>query len=140
MRTNHYSNGGYAALLSTFIIATLLTILVFAAATSAFFARFDTLDYEDHIQAEHLARSCVYAALYSLAKDRTYRPVVGGVAITFDPVNICRIEQISQSGSTIVVQTSAHARHTESRIEAHIEISSPDSVPVLTSWEEINSS
>lgn len=134
---------GYVALLSVLIISTILTVTVFAAGTSAFLARFDVLDHEDHAEAVRLAVTCIYAAAYSLTKDHMHRPAGGGTLISFefgDAIRSCRIERITQDTDELTVQTSARVRESSAVLTARIRLSSENSLPELVSWQEINPS
>ncbi len=131
--------GGYAALASALIIATLLSVTVFATGNDAYLARFDTIDHVDHLQAKNLAISCVYAAAYALAVDHAYTvPPTGTTVFVGSPTQSCRIEHIDTVGATKLIYTSAQTHAATAHLAGVVTIPSPISLPQLVSWKEMN--
>jgi hypothetical protein len=142
MRYSH-ARGGYVALVSTLIISTLLSLLILNSATDALLARFDTMDYADHLQARALALSCVYAGAFSLTFDPTYQVPDTGIDIFVgDPSQLCHIQSITdggvvRTGIARTIRASASVRRASVNIEAHLNVPLFDP-PSITSWKEMN--
>lgn len=96
---------GYAALMSTLIICTVLTVLAIQSGTSVYFARLSALEAEYRAIGYGLAHSCAQVVLFELSADPTYRPKPAGDEVWLDPERNCRIESVTETdtGSTLVV-------------------------------------
>jgi hypothetical protein len=105
MTLSTYENQqGFLALTATIIIFAILIILLGIVSKSAFYNRFDVLDYENKKVSISLAEACAESALVNLAKNSNYQTAdtVHGDAVTVDalstPVKKCQICPISGTG------------------------------------------
>jgi hypothetical protein len=132
---NISSPRGYIAVVSALIISTLLTVLVFATGTDAFLARYDVLDYENHLQARHFALSCLYAGLFSISVDPSYHVSSAGISITTEyPAHSCRITNVSISRTEATITATAIVRATQATLVGIIDLNHHQ----LVSWKEMN--
>ncbi|KND51011.1 MAG: hypothetical protein AB202_01210 [Parcubacteria bacterium C7867-007] len=134
-----YRKNGYIALLTAVILTAILTATAFAVGTSTFLARSDVLEHQQYLQAQHYARSCVYVALYALAKDYSYQPETAGAVVSLSPHTTCVIHSVHRGSTEVLIRTSAKIHRTRSTIEARATATSTAAVPILTSWKELYS-
>lgn len=133
------SRRGYVGVFSALIIATALSTLTIAVGKNLYDVRMRIREYEDYTEAQHLARSCLYAATYALAIDHAYRVPATGIAVFIAmPDQICRIDSIEASASGFTVKTSGTIASESANLQGIIAVSASSSLPILTSWKDMN--
>jgi hypothetical protein len=97
---NREKQKGFAALVSTVLISSVLMVLAASVARGAFRARFDALSRENKKISRMLGEACVQAALLKLAQDKDYGVLPEGEEIIVDGDKICRICEVNDLGGS----------------------------------------
>jgi len=135
------SNGGFAALTSTIIIAAVLLILAVSVASSGFQGRFSIFDGEVKEFSRGLSESCVQLAILKYTKDNAY---VGNNDVeiivpdsdpsdSIDDARRCTIVSVSGSASSLQIRTQAELKGSYTNLEVVVDATNDFDV---ISWEE----
>lgn len=130
---------GYAALLSTLVICSLLTAGAFQASRSIYAARMHVADQEYKHESRTRAYSCLQAGLYQLARDISYRPSRSGDEIQIDSSTSCVLESIEDSDEYLLMRVRASVERFPTTLEVRLmpRASSTGAPFVLHSFREI---
>ena len=96
------SEGGYIALMSAIIVASVLTIAVFSMSYKSFTTRFNLLVVEYKKRSLNLAEACIHIAILKIIEDNSY---AGSETIVFGD-DECRIINIT---GTYTIHAQAYA-------------------------------
>ena len=105
---------GYAALIPTLIVCTVLTVLGFQASMSTYLARLASDESERALESRANAHSCAQITLFELSADPAYRPHHAGEYVELSSEMACVISSVvqSESGVTVTVKGSSGRFHT----------------------------
>ncbi len=142
MRYNQVGpQGGFIALISAIIIASLLISITVALNLSGFFGRFNILDSELKEVSLSLAEACADTAILKLQGDMNYTPPAPPGEVVLVGTDQCTIWSVSTGAFPKTIKT--QARYPQSGKSAYtnlkVVVSEPGSEIVVNSWEEIPS-
>lgn len=112
---------GYAALITTLIVCTVLTALCLRAGTSTYLTRLSALEYGFAAIARANAYSCAQIALFEISADWQYQPRTQGDLVTLSRDTACTIESVVREDSKTTVTVSSDHNGFEKRLEILIE-------------------
>jgi uncharacterized membrane protein len=140
MISGKYQNQqGFLALTATLIIFAILIILLGIVGKSAFYNRFNVLDYENKKVSQSMAEACAETALVNLAKNLNYQTTdaVHGDAVTVDalsnPVKKCQICPISGAGPFAIT---TRARYNKAYTNLAVNATAGSTNFTINSWDE----
>ena len=143
MKTKHFNERGFVALMSVIVMSAVLLVLLVTLNTSSFFSRFDALDSENKRVSTGLAESCVSALALKLAQNPNYVPIqpAGDCVSVTDTCGvtgaqkICRICSVATSGiySTSTVRALYNGAYTTFTVAMN---TTPGSFSI-TYWSEL---
>ena len=126
--------GGYAALIATLMLSTMLSLLVFEHGADAFLARLAALHAEQYAQAREDADGCARIALRNMALDAGWRPG-SPMSLHLDAGHVCFVESVIEGAGYLEIITRAQEGETQSAVR--IRFTRNESPPLISiqSWE-----
>jgi len=110
--------GGFIALVSVIIIASVMMLAVASMNMTGFYTRYSIFDYEMKERSEGLAEACIDTAMLHIAQDASYSPTNEEVAVS--GTNTCTIKSVAvgpgASERTIEVWANSNRAYTYLRV------------------------
>lgn len=119
---------GYAALITTLIVCTVLTVLSLQGGMSVYLLRLTELEADYKSISRAHAHSCAQIAQFELSADPTYRPSEGGDVVEFAPNSFCKIVRVIEENNEVSAYVSGEYRKFTTVLELRLQkniISSP---------------
>lgn len=128
--------GGFIALMSAIIIATILLLVATTGGLTGIFARGNVLDAELKARSVAAADACVDQALLALANDASYTGGVGGDTYTLNNLDQCTVSVATVSGqSTLTIKGTSGANAT-ARATTNLQVVANTADLSIVSWHE----
>ncbi|MDP3697532.1 MAG: hypothetical protein Q8R55_05975 [Candidatus Taylorbacteria bacterium] len=127
---NKDNQGGFVLLISSIIIASILTAVIFAVSFRGFFTRFNLLDSENKERSLALAEACANLAILKRFQDNTY---AGNETLAVGSES-CKVRPVLTPGD-IIIETTASVSGSFSNIRVDLD---PTTL-TINRWREIKS-
>lgn len=120
---------GFILLISSVVIAAVLTAVIFSVSFGGFFTRFNLLDSESKEKSLVLAEACGQIAVLKRIQNSSY---VGNETLIIGN-DTCQVLALESSGSEIIIKTKADVSHAVSNVQINLD----SATLAVIRWREV---